>query len=243
MDKKQVNFRVHRFAEVDSTNNVAADPVYVHGDLLRADCQTAGRGQQGNRWESQGGENALFTAVVEPTHRRVDEQFALSMATALAVCDSAARFSVEARVKWPNDIYVGDRKLCGILIEHSISGPYLSRSVLGVGINVRQCDFPTQAGCPTSLWREGAEAATVEGVIAAWGDAFWSYYPMPVDELVGRFRAKMWRGEGFFGYRDAKTGEVFEAEVAGVDGGTGLLSLADRSGKLRQYYFKQVEFV
>lgn len=243
MDQSAVVFRVHRFAEVSSTNDLAAQGGYGHGDLLLAERQTAGRGQRGNRWESKGGINALFSAVVAPTHRRVDEQFALSMGTALAVCDVAAGFGVQARVKWPNDIYVGDKKLCGILIEHSSMGVSLSRSVLGVGVNVGQCDFPPQAGNPTSLHLEGAKIATVDGVVEAWGVAFAAYYFMPIGELLSKFRAKMWRGAGFFGYRDAKTGEEFTARVAALDGGTGLLTLETQKGVKRDYYFKEVEFI
>lgn len=242
MDPQAVGFRIHRLPEVSSTNDVASSDVYRHGDLIWADSQTAGRGQRGNRWESKPGENALFSAVLEPTFRRVDEQFAVSMATALAVCDAVQQWGVEAQVKWPNDIYVGDRKLCGILIEHSSMGPYLSRSVVGVGINVGQCDFPPQAGSPTSLRLQGAQKATVEQVIRAWGDAFWPYYTMPIAELAARFRARMWRGAGFFGYRDTQTGATFAAQVAALDGGTGLLTLETQQGEQRQYYFKEVEF-
>ena len=243
MDQSSVAFRVHRVEETTSTNDEAASAKYGHGSIVLARTQTAGRGQRGNRWYVEPGANATFSAVVCPTHRKANEQFAVSMGAALAVCDAAAAWGVEAQVKWPNDVYVGDRKLCGILIEHSSMGEYLARSVVGVGINVAQCEFPSAAGRPTSLHLEGAVGATVDGAVEAWAEAFEGYYAMPIDELVGRFRAKMRRGEGFWPYRDAATGEEFLAKVADLDGASGLLTLETKEKEKREYYFKEVEFI
>ncbi len=110
--------------ETDSTNTY----VSVHADslddmtLVAAHSQTAGRGQRGNSWESEPGRNICATLFHRPAGVPARVQFAVSEATALGVADMLAHYGIEARVKWPNDVYVGDRKICGILIENAVAG-------------------------------------------------------------------------------------------------------------------------
>ena len=142
---------IYRIEETTSTNDDARDAKYRHGDIVWAERQTAGRGQRGHTWTSAEGENLTFSVVVCPLFLPVGEQFLLSEAVALALTDTFAQAGIETRIKWTNDIYAGDRKLVGILIEHSYSGPTLDRTVVGIGINVNQTQFDPALPNPVSM--------------------------------------------------------------------------------------------
>ena len=142
---------IHRIAETTSTNDDARDARYRHGDVVWAERQSAGRGQRGHAWSSAEGENLTFSLVLEPVQLAVGEQFLLSQAVALALVDTFAACGIDTRIKWTNDIYAGDRKLVGILIEHRYSGPTLARSVVGIGINVNQTAFDPALPNPVSM--------------------------------------------------------------------------------------------
>ncbi len=141
------------YKSIDSTNMQAARELgtATEGTVWVADYQTAGRGQRGNSWESTEGKNLLFTVLLRPEFLAVGQQFSISQITALAVVKMLEEKGLAAKIKWPNDIYAGDKKICGILIEHSIMGANLSASILGIGINVNQEKFDSDAPNPTSL--------------------------------------------------------------------------------------------
>ena len=134
-----------------STNDDARDEKYREGDVVWADFQTAGRGQRGHLWHSRKGENLTFSAVLEPTFVPIAEQFSVSEVVALSLVDMLAEYGIEAKIKWTNDIYVGDKKLVGILIEHSLSSATLRRTIVGVGINVNQREFDPSSPNPVSM--------------------------------------------------------------------------------------------
>ena len=126
-----------------STNNEAlqflADGTAYEGDMVVTDGQTQGRGQRGNQWIAQSGQNLTFSLVLQPTFLLASEQFWLNMAVSLAVYDSLSPFiPAGLRIKWPNDIYVNDRKMGGILIENALQGYNLAHSVVGIGLNINQ---------------------------------------------------------------------------------------------------------
>ena len=146
---------IHRIEETTSTNDDARDAKYRHGDIVWAERQTAGRGQRGHTWTSPEGENLTFSMVLEPRFLPAGEQFLLNEAVALALTDTFAQFGIAARIKWTNDIYVGDRKLVGILIEHNHAGASLSRTIAGIGINVNQTAFDPALPNPVSLAQAG----------------------------------------------------------------------------------------
>ena len=106
-----------------------------------SDYQTAGRGQRGNGWESEAGKNLLFSFVLYPDSLEASRQFVLSQITALALQETLAQYADDITVKWPNDIYWKDRKLCGTLIENDLTGLYVSRSISGTGVNLNQERF------------------------------------------------------------------------------------------------------
>ena len=146
---------IYRIDETTSTNDEARDAKYRHGDIVWAERQTAGRGQRGHTWTSPEGENLTFSMVLEPRFLPVGEQFLLSEAVTLALTDTLAAYGIDTRIKWTNDIYVGDRKLVGILIEHNHAGASLSRTIAGIGINVNQTAFDPALPNPVSLAQAG----------------------------------------------------------------------------------------
>lgn len=112
--------------------------------------QTKGRGQRGNTWESEPGKNITLSVILSPVFLPVRKQFYLNMAVSLAVLDLLRAYgAADARVKWPNDLYIADKKLGGILIENTINSLTLQHSIIGIGLNVNQLHF--QLHTATSL--------------------------------------------------------------------------------------------
>lgn len=140
------------FDELTSTIDEARDLGYGHGDVVVAEFQTAGRGQRGRVWSSAAGENLMLSVVLDTSFLRATEQFLLLQTVALSLVDVLAGYGLEARVKWTNDIYIGDRKVVGVLIDHTL-GPdgMLARSGVGVGVNVCQRIFDPSLPNPTSM--------------------------------------------------------------------------------------------
>ena len=107
--------------------------------------QSAGRGQRGNSWESEAGANLLFSFVVYPEFLEARRQFLLSQITALALQEILSLYTEDIRIKWPNDIYWKDKKLCGTLIENDLTGTHIGRSISGTGVNLNQEQFISDA--------------------------------------------------------------------------------------------------
>lgn len=142
---------------VDSTNLYLAElakSAPIEGTAVWADEQTAGRGQLGARWEAKAGENLTASFLLLPKWLAARSQFGLSQAVALAVADAVVAQGIkeeEVHIKWPNDIYVGGKKIAGILIENELRGAYISQAIVGIGINVNQAEFAPELSRATSL--------------------------------------------------------------------------------------------
>lgn len=150
----------HRFDELPSTNDYVQELLAKgrppEGMVVRAASQSAGRGQFGSQWQSAPGENLLLSVVLYPNWLEASAQFYLSMAVALALRDLSLQCAApgilpSAWVKWPNDLYLDDRKCAGILIQNTLSGRYLQSAVVGIGLNVNQTHFGSDVPNPTSL--------------------------------------------------------------------------------------------
>ena len=186
--------------------------------LVTADFQTAGRGQAGNSWESEAGKNLLFGLLFHPREVEANRQFILSQAVALSICETLSDYAEDIRIKWPNDIYWKDRKICGMLIENTLVGRCIENCIIGAGININQQTFCSDAP-----------------------NRFKDYYRKiqqgQTEDIVRNYRERLYRHNGFHLYQDADG--VFEAEIHDVEP-TGHLVLTDRDGTTRRYAFKEV---
>jgi BirA family transcriptional regulator, biotin operon repressor / biotin---[acetyl-CoA-carboxylase] ligase len=148
---------VIRYTSVDSTNNEAwrlmKSRSLKEGSIIRAEFQTAGKGQGGTSWESESDSNLNISIVLKPAYLAVSDQFFLNQAVAIALRDAIAEICREntVKIKWPNDIYFENKKIAGVLIENSIMGSVMEVSVVGIGVNVNQLFFVSDAPNPVSL--------------------------------------------------------------------------------------------
>lgn len=165
-----MNGLIIRLSVVDSTNIYTSKLLSQSGikpwTVVVADSQKSGKGQRGNSWESEFGKNLLCSIALFPEDLKVLEQFKISMAASLAVCDALADYGIEANVKWPNDILVGGRKVAGILIENQIINERISSSVVGIGLNVNQQSFSPYPWPATSMKQQlKSQDIDVEGLL------------------------------------------------------------------------------
>ena len=123
----------------------------AHGTVVMAREQTAGRGQRGNSWEAEPGMNITLSLMLHPKGLPPARQFVISRAVSLAIVGMLDKYVDDVTIKWPNDIYIGDRKICGILIENTITGSTINRCIVGIGLNVNQTEFRSDAPNPVSL--------------------------------------------------------------------------------------------
>lgn len=242
--------RIVHLEEVDSTNS------YILREIGRLEApamvvahkQTAGQGQRGNSWESEPGKNLTFSIFYRPLELPPMAQFSMSEAVALGVVYFLGKHGIEAKVKWPNDIYVGDKKICGILIRHSITATSVSYSVIGVGLDVNQTEFLSDAPNPVSMSMltgktydlgelEKEMAVIMEQRLEKITDADCR------EKVHEKFKKSLWRGDGNeYPFTDTATGEVFQAKIENI-APHGPLSLRLSDGSLRTYAFKEVTFI
>lgn len=228
-----------------SRNHDAVPPM----TMLCAREQTAGRGQRGNSWEAEPGQNLTFSMHFEPKDVKPAEQFVISEAFALAFIDLLHDSGIEATVKWPNDIYVGDRKICGILIEHSIMGTRISRTLLSAGLNVNQRRFHSAAPNPISI-ANILGGDLVPEVIAKKLAKTIDHRLASLDTedkrkaLHEEFMQRLYRGDNnFYPFTDNLRGETISARITDV-APDGVLSLQPADGgPVRRFLFKEVSFV
>ncbi len=236
---------IYRFDILSSTNDEACGLHYKQGDIIVAESQTAGRGQRGHTWESGKGQNLTLSAILEPTFLPPTEQFLLSEVIALAVADTLASYSIKTKIKWTNDIYVGDKKIAGILIEHKLQGNAIGRTIAGIGLNVNQTQFSADLPNPTSMATEqGAEFDRAEVLDRLQECIMRRYGQLQSGEhqaLQSDYHSMLYRLDEQHRYALAN-GESFIGTIRGVEP-TGALKVEDENGKIGCYLFKEIEFL
>lgn len=235
--------------EVDSTNNYIKNLISsgfsLPGFTLAVtQNQTAGRGMRGNSWKTQPGKNVIFSLLCHPDFLMANRQFLMSEIIALSICHACAEYVDDVSVKWPNDIYSGDEKVCGILIECDLNGKYVSNCILGCGVNVNQAEFESDIPHPTSLMLKSGKVIDREEVLASIIKHFCKYYIMAEngdwDAIDKEYFSSLYRRVGIHRFEDESG--VFNATIERVEP-SGHMLLRDEAGLLRRYEFKEVKFV
>lgn len=226
--------------------------------------QTAGRGQAGNSWESEDGKNLLFSTLLRPHNLLATDQFRLSMLVSLAVVNAIETLLRETdtilpadlSIKWPNDIYVGNCKLVGILIENTLLGRQIDKSIAGIGINVNQTIFRSDAPNPVSLKQLTGKNYDLHQFMKIVISEMKNLIPLLYEsnELKRLYMNRLYRKDGYFPYieREVSLAPVsiqqtfadgqFLAKIEDIDS-SGRLCLKLQDNTTRYYHFKQVRYV
>ena len=238
---------------VDSTNNEAKRRILTCDNMtvLSAESQSSGRGQRGNTWSSRPGENLTFSIILkEVQHISATSQFVLSEITALSVVDFLSSHGIKAMIKWPNDIYVADKKICGILIENSLHGNRLSTSIIGIGLNINQRNFDVMLVNPTSMSLESPSDTTFDT-----RDCLERFLQIFLNNLNGfsgseedfsnlrqRYLARLWRRNERHSYMDLREGKEFKGIIRNLSR-SGLLVVENEKGESKEFAFKEISYI
>ncbi len=233
-----MDFKMIHIDETDSTNRWLRCHSGVRTCVV-AEYQTAGKGCGKNSWESERGKNLTFSVMVHPTDIPASRQFLISEIVSVALCETLDPYAgQQLQIKWPNDIYHGDRKLCGILIENRLQGNTIKDSIIGIGLNVNQETFLSDAPNPVSLCQIVGHDIDRDALLRDFLEHLAAAFTR--EDIPSVYRRLLYRKEGFHAYEDAKG--RFLAKVHDVCD-DGHLVLLDTEGTLRTYAFKEVQFV
>ena len=236
--KQIMDFRIIHIDETDSTNRWLKE----NGEgtmVVVADYQTAGRGCGTNSWESERGKNLTFSMLIHPEALPANLQFRITEIISVALCEMLQPYIYnKVEIKWPNDIYVDNQKICGILIENRLQGQVIRDCIIGIGLNVNQTEFRSDAPNPVSLCQLSGHELDRAQLLKAFLQQFNEVWQR---ETVGAdYRGRLYRREGWHAYEDAQG--RFEAQMKGVSE-DGHLMLVDKAGQERIYAFKEVTFL
>lgn len=232
-----MDFKFIHIDETDSTNLWLKAHATEENTVVVADFQTAGRGCGSNTWESERGQNLLFSVLIHPRDIQANRQFHISMAISLAICEALGQHIGDVSIKWPNDIYWKNGKICGILIEHTLKGSAITNSIIGVGLNVNQRHFLSDAPNPVSLWQITEQETDCILLLQDILRFFCNYLEQ---DVKSQYLSLLYRRKGFHPYHDHNG--TFMAEIVDVED-DGHLLLCDDNGTERRYGFKEVQFI
>lgn len=214
------------------------------GTIIHAGFQSAGRGQKGNKWESERGKNLLFSIILYPTTVSPAEQFIISMAISLGITDYLRTIINNVKIKWPNDVFAGNDKIAGILIENSIAGDSIVSSVAGIGLNVNQNRFPDFVPKAVSLkMLTGKEFDLTEcltGLSIFLDKRYKQLIAGENMEIKEEYISSLYRLNEQIHFRSA--GGEFEGRIISVNQ-SGCLMVETENGRIRDFAFREIEFI
>ena len=235
--------------ETHSTNSylrelIMREKEQPEGTVVITDYQTAGRGQKGNSWESERGKNLTFSILLHPNHIPPGKQLILSQLISIAIVGVLKEYDRHFTIKWPNDIYWKEKKIAGMLIEVDLTGSSLSNAIIGIGININQRHFKSDAPNPVSLTqitgKEHNLSELLEKILDSIVDAYNKYSPDNEEEIRQKYMALLFRNKGVYPYLYGE--EIFNASIEGIEP-NGQLILKKENGSIHTFAFKEISFV
>lgn len=234
--------------ELSSTNDylkkLSADDELPEGSVVVAKYQNNGRGQGENRWESEYGKNLIFSLLLRPKFLHAEHMFMISKVISLGIIDYLNKFDNNFTIKWPNDIYHGNKKLGGILIENNLLGNSLSYSFVGIGININQEVFISNAPNPISLiniFNEKFDLGECLNGLTKQIDIWYERLKKSqFDKIDEAYFSHLFRNTNYHNYKSDN--ELFSAQIVNVER-DGKLILKTSNNEVKSFYFKEVEFV
>jgi len=236
------------YNELASTNTEASELLrsgeQPEGTVIYTSFQSAGRGQGFNKWESERGKNLLFSIILYPNSVSPADQFQISMTISLGICDFLDRHCTGARIKWPNDIYLGNQKIAGILIENSVLGSVIETSVAGIGLNINQENFPAMVPPPVSLkMATGKEYILIKCLRDLLRDLDNRYRNLLYDDrnrIRHDYLARLYRFMEWTSFKSS--GSIFIGRITDVLV-SGLIRVEERNGKIREFSVRDFSFL
>lgn len=246
-----MHFTLQQVDCVDSTNHflqgILTEREVDEGFVVQALEQSSGRGYGPNKWESEKGKNLIFSLLLKPVFIAPEDQFLLTQIVSLAIFDLLEEIipNEEISIKWPNDIYIGNKKVAGILIQNFIKGQHIDHSIVGIGLNVNQQLFFSDAPNPVSLKQFTSKILSFSELLDSLLLHLGKYYERSVsgqfrEEIQRRYLSRLFR----FGLTSvfSQKGGHFQASIKGI-GDFGQLLLEHNDGREQLYAFKEIEFV
>jgi BirA family biotin operon repressor/biotin-[acetyl-CoA-carboxylase] ligase len=238
------------FPEIPSTNSYAMDVLSKtsppEGTCIFADYQSAGRGQIGRYWHSEAGKNILISYIFYPEFLDLSHQFYLNIVSGLALLESVKPIYPEVTLKWPNDLYAGDRKLAGILVQNVLRGQHIRATVIGFGLNVNQLHFPNEIPNPVSLAQITGSFIDMQTFRRQLSKKLEQYYLAlktgGYHELKGLYESSLYRKNEEALFTDVND-VTFAGTITGVDEPGRLQIIHTNTGQLVSYNFREIRYI
>lgn len=246
-----MDFSIKHIESVESTNQLAIELInqsgLQEGSVIWADEQIHGKGHAGNSWESEKGKNLTFSLVLKPVFIPPAEQFIITKMISVAIRKVVLKFLPQeaVNIKWPNDIYIVDDKVAGILIQNILKGNEIEYAISGIGLNINQEKFNSDVPNPVSLIHYSGEEISVEDILSKILLEIGAIYTklrsnLYLEELDKEYLDNLYRYKQLSNFRQGK--KIFKATLEGI-GEFGRLKLRGEDDKISLFDFKEVEFV
>lgn len=245
-----MKFKTINIESIPSTNqylfNLISEKEMSEGLVINTDNQTAGQGMGKNLWESEKGKNLSFSLLLKPDFLKPEKQFVITQIVSLAILNVCRRNldSEMVHIKWPNDIYVADKKIAGVLVQNIIKASSISDSVVGIGLNVNQEKFISDAPNPVSMIQLAGVNFSREKLLTELLEEIEQNYSRirvypQTSWINSKYVENLYRINQSFHFTD-KNGR-FKGEIIGIDN-YGQLKIKKADGDVLLYAYKEVEF-
>ncbi|MBK8805364.1 MAG: biotin--[acetyl-CoA-carboxylase] ligase [Bacteroidales bacterium] len=233
---------------IPSTNayakEILQEEILQNLTIITTTNQTAGKGQTNNSWESTPGENLTFSIIFYPEKIKANEQFVISQKVCIGIINYLKYRNINATIKWPNDIYVDTKKICGILIENILLGSNIKNSIIGIGLNVNQQVFYSNAPNPISMNNITAQKYDIDQELNKVTDFITeklSEIDFDKSDLTSEYLNNLYRFEKICNYK-RKNGSTFAGKIVGIDS-IGRLNVQNECNEIETFAFKEIEYL